>query len=184
MRFTPVSAGNIKCPRQHFDNRRVHPRIRGEYAVTVSSSAVVTGSPPHPRGIYTAFSSLLIRSGFTPASAGNISLPAFSPSNPRVHPRIRGEYIIKRMPDGFVTGSPPHPRGIFFWIFRWLCASRFTPASAGNMQNRIHLQAPIKVHPRIRGEYPQTMFGKIGPAGSPPHPRGILLENVLELVGR
>ena len=70
--------------------------------------------------------------------------------SPRVHPRIRGEYI------------PAH--GLH---------GRFTPAYAGNTSFPSSPERRSGVHPRIRGEYAESCASWRFAAGSPPHTRGI-----------
>ena len=98
-------------------------------------------------------------------------------------------------------GSPPHPRGILIISGRMARKVRFTPASAGNILNRLITYLPLKVHPRIRGEYFLGMAFKgdvrrftpasagniqirtyfhLGIKGSPPHPRGIYRNELLK----
>ena len=91
-RFTPASAGNIRCLTLCQTLHWVHPRIRGEYSDGVTYRTYVMGSPPHPRGIFTGTVLLIGPSRFTPASAGNIHPLFVFRIPPWVHPRIRGEY--------------------------------------------------------------------------------------------
>ena len=76
--------------------------------------------------------------GFTPASAGNISMVEYPVPPYWVHPRIRGEYHTTAFQ------SPVEPG--------------FTPASAGNISMLTPGWRFSKVHPRIRGEYPSIIF--------------------------
>ena len=73
---------------------QVHPRIRGEYPVTVQYTNEFEGSPPHPRGILIQIARVLLELGFTPASAGNIVQSTSLAFTVEVHPRIRGEYLF------------------------------------------------------------------------------------------
>ena len=52
--------------------------------------------------------------------------------------------------------------------------TRFTPAYAGNTYGGLIPSTPAKVHPRIRGEYPNRLIPTNSLGGSPPHTRGIL----------
>ena len=92
---------------------------------------------------------------FTPASAGNIAIASH---------RKWGE-----------TGSPPHPRGIWYSCSRPRSPARFTPASAGNIAKRELDSSSRRVHPRIRGEYMSRFTNSSEMKGSPPHPRGIFI---------
>ena len=135
-RFTPASAGNIVSTCSQHGLSRVHPRIRGEYSVFGLLQINTLGSPPHPRGILFLDTACHDLPRFTPASAGNMIEVSRTGDEFEVHPRIRGEYILRVIWRLLGGGSPPHPRGIYdslFHIFQFL---RFTPASAGNILNK------------------------------------------------
>ena len=53
---------------------------------------------------------------------------------------------------------------------------RFTPASAGNTSDDAGNVTELKVHPRLRGEYPIADCMIKAHLGSPPPPRGILID--------
>ena len=91
----------------------------------------------------------------------------------KVHPRIRGEYILADMMRIWIKGSPPHTRGIQINILECRKIRRFTPAYAGNTQRCNKRQERPWVHPRIRGEYRSVTFTAPALIGSPPHTRGI-----------
>ena len=95
---------------------------------------------------------------FTPASAGNIAVKRLEYRQEEVHPRIRGEYQIRK------KFSFP--------------AYRFTPASAGNIRQPSREKVESEVHPRIRGEYRCVALYPSPSQGSPPHPRGIFVAEV------
>ena len=50
-RITPAYAGNTRVALLVSNDRRDHPRIRGEYAKNGTSKIKNVGSPPHTRGI-------------------------------------------------------------------------------------------------------------------------------------
>ena len=111
-RFTPAYAGNTMSQRPESLSGWVHPRIRGEYCYPHIFSDLCSGSPPHTRGIPDNDFVITATARFTPAYAGNTGVPFLAPSNPRVHPRILGEYHTCRPPSAGSPGSPPHTRGI------------------------------------------------------------------------
>ena len=115
------------------------------------------GSPPHPRGIYRVAAIVFMPPRFTPASAGNIRGELTKALDSEVHPRIRGEYSVVTQVFKGVGGSPPHPRGIFTVAFAISPAPGVTPASAGNMLDHKTHRRYDQVHPRIRGEYSDTV---------------------------
>ena len=111
------------------------------------------GSPPHTRGILGVLSDGCRPWRFTPAYAGNTLSSSRSPPQPRVHPRIRGEYIRLSLSMHPRVGSPPHTRGILYKSVPHLSRVRFTPAYAGNTSVSLTDGQVHWVHPRIRGEY-------------------------------
>ena len=121
---------------QMTDYFEVHPRIRGEYCGSENTISAVPGSPPHPRGILSRLVWRRSLPRFTPASAGNINRKTMYILVFRVHPRIRGEYLLVIVADNHTTGSPPHPRGIYSVMQGSAIQTRFTPASAGNILNK------------------------------------------------
>ena len=151
-------------------------------------------SPPLSRGRSRDLDLLGGAGRFTPAYAGNTKacppyalLPRFTPAyagNTRskqsreirtwVHPRIRGEYKKDWKHNFFLTGSPPHTRGIPSRCRIAVPGRRFTPAYAGNTTGEYVTNPCRWVHPRIRGEYPETPYWRVQSGGSPPHTRGIL----------
>ena len=90
-----------------------------------------------------------------------------------VHPRIRGEYYWRGREKKSCLGSPPHTRGIQMVVKAYSFTSRFTPAYAGNTCHFKTAIAEAWVHPRIRGEYRQSITPAHSSSGSPPHTRGI-----------
>ena len=78
-------------------------------------------------------------------------------------------------------GSPPHTRGIL--LYQWFSEynNRFTPAYAGNTHGDVLLHALLKVHPRIRGEYAWLRMPHASLWGSPPHTRGILASQQVDV---
>ena len=131
-RFTPAYAGNTSAGRRSRGGRRVHPRIRGEYEVDIEHLALLTGSPPHTRGIPWSQGNITRYMRFTPAYAGNTNQFRIWLFHCQVHPRIRGEYRRCTPTSIPALGSPPHTRGIPADIEDGYSVQRFTPAYAGN----------------------------------------------------
>ena len=183
--FTPAYAGNT-LPSCHISpSGRVHPRIRGEYFLSTFTSTTRGGSPPHTRGIPMTAPRQTRCRGFTPAYAGNTHDSPSANAMQRVHPRIRGEYCLCSGLFSRTLGSPPHTRGIPSIRRRNFERLRFTPAYAGNTDQRSRKQVHQQVHPRIRGEYRATALHRLPVSGSPPHTRGIqALPNAVVAVTR
>ena len=91
-RFTPAHAGNTVSCRYDPTVSRVHPRSRGEYIDHSKWFFKIEGSPPLTRGILNSVLNHLPLIRFTPAHAGNTTLPHISILCKQVHPRSRGEY--------------------------------------------------------------------------------------------
>ena len=96
---------------------------------------------------------------FIPAHAGNTLRPQRRVSLPTVHPRTRGEHVLKVVAD--VVGR------------------RFIPAHAGNTLLVWRIPASIAVHPRTRGEHSSSYANCRLVNGSSPHTRGTLLSLAL-----
>ena len=157
-----------------------------------------TGSPPHTRGIYAMTTFEWYSDRLTPAYAGNINEHDGSTvtveAHPRIrgeyrildrkhyeaeaHPRIRGEYWYSERDRKHYIGSPPHTRGIFVMVQNRQSARRLTPAYAGNIKYILWIEIQFRAHPRIRGEYIRFLLALVSWAGSPPHTRGILKEEL------
>ena len=93
-RFTPAYAGNTSPVISSIAAPAVHPRIRGEYFLSVSQSMRNPGSPPHTRGILNYELALIAGTWFPPAYAGNTNAGRHARQGEKVHPRIRGEYQL------------------------------------------------------------------------------------------
>ena len=90
------------------------------------------GSPPPTRGTLKEFFRLLIKTGITPAYAGNTSSFLCVSVLDKDHPRLRGEHLDKFNKSELLEGSPPPTRGT---PHRWNTSparNGITPAYAGN----------------------------------------------------
>ena len=153
-RFTPAYAGKIRADSLLAEIKKVHPRIRGEDLEVPRGNGKSTGSPPHTRGRFHKNTWLPSKCRFTPAYAGKISGSTCQSCQVWVHPRIRGEDIVKIPNYSTVPGSPPHTRGRLLCADGELSADGFTPAYAGKMDISRCMHFCHWVHPRIRGEDP------------------------------
>ena len=109
---------------------------------------------------------------FIPAGAGNTSQMASQTRCSTVHPRWRGEHVLKHgltMPD---RGSSPLARGTRADQHRPAAARRFIPAGAGNTSNSHSITATATVHPRWRGEHTMAPGPIERSGGSSPLARG------------
>ena len=90
---------------------QVHPRIRGEYQYLDAFGITSPGSPPLSRGIQVLSHLAILSHRFTPAFAGNTSLEQDSRLEPKVHPRLRGEKIERKLLHLRVAATHPRLRG-------------------------------------------------------------------------
>ena len=93
IRITPACAGNTLKMDLIFSISRDHPRLRGEYSGLFFQFLEEAGSPPLARGIRYGYIPEEVRSGITPACAGNTPLDNARCRWTRDHPRLRGEYL-------------------------------------------------------------------------------------------
>ena len=110
--ITPACAGNTSLPVSNGITLWDHPRLRGEYPLTIRYDNGVEGSPPLARGIPNQLKVTDGTTGITPACAGNTN--ELSQKSPRIedHPRLRGEYELTNTNYWVIVGSPPLARGI------------------------------------------------------------------------
>ena len=73
-RITPACAGNTMALQESIYLREDHPRVCGEYIISLDKETVETGSPPRVRGIPIDFDFFVFVLGITPACAGNTPL--------------------------------------------------------------------------------------------------------------
>ena len=172
MRFIPAHAGNSQSAAALAAHHQVHPRSRGEQALSARPLPVQCGSSPLTRGtgLQVAIGDALLR--FIPAHAGNSRWHLFGNISSSVHPRSRGEQVRRSFALGNPCGSSPLTRGTGCGTARRVCARRFIPAHAGNSTRRPPIEKQRAVHPRSRGEQVQHGFAQLAELGSSPLTRG------------
>ena len=151
--ITPAYAGNTCFYISTIFIYEDHPRIRGEHLMARQVDVEFRGSPPHTRGTPLPYISGIIKTGITPAYAGNTHLTIKMAKWHRDHPRIRGEHDCYRFRYGSDKGSPPHTRGTLTCIIIPAKAFGITPAYAGNTWSLLCATVFSQDHPRIRGEH-------------------------------
>ena len=132
---------------------RDHPRLRGEYHYICQTRTKRWGSPPLARGIQLWRQPSNLESGITPACAGNTTPSHDRNACLRDHPRLRGEYSMKKKKQAKIIGSPPLARGIRHYLKIKHNHRRITPACAGNTSHVRVRTSATRDHPRLRGEY-------------------------------
>ena len=97
-RFIPAYAGNTDQAARSCAAPAVHPRIRGEHENTAGLFQGLFGSSPHTRGTRNLSGCHTLGCRFIPAYAGNTSNSSTHHQLTSVHPRIRGEHPLERIP--------------------------------------------------------------------------------------
>ena len=150
----------------------VHPRSRGEHGDDGLHHAMEFGSSPLARGTLRYRHSERGRLRFIPARAGNTPYPSGPRSAPAVHPRSRGEHVVRNAADVDSAGSSPLARGTLTGGRQESRRGRFIPARAGNTTNPNAVACGNSVHPRSRGEHFMPFAQFLGDVGSSPLARG------------
>ena len=172
IRFIPACAGNAREQCRRGRLRSVHPRMRGERALTIGGAVLAAGSSPHARGTRLRRDRAALVARFIPACAGNALSVACRICSCSVHPRMRGERLCAHQCVVSAAGSSPHARGTHRPTMTINAVARFIPACAGNACVRAYGANDKTVHPRMRGERRCAVaFARAG-VGSSPHARG------------
>ena len=110
-RITPAYAGKSEPRRLHEHQRKDHPRVCGEKALSPLSLYLVSGSPPRMRGKVSVFLRSEDPNGITPAYAGKRAGPEAPGRQDWDHPRVCGEKLSAVTSATINQGSPPRMRG-------------------------------------------------------------------------
>ncbi len=132
VRFIPARAGNGLESIARSDRVSVHPRACGERSGEKVRQMRNVGSSPRVRGTVVERKLVCVERRFIPARAGNG--PARQPDGmpDQVHPRACGERLVDVAERDAKAGSSPRVRGTGCGAVRFIRASRFIPARAGN----------------------------------------------------
>ena len=130
----------------------VHPRPRGEHEPSRSGASISVGSSPPTRGTHFRCFRFSVIHRFIPAHAGNTFFGSLFPKPLAVHPRPRGEHVLR--------------------VDVLVAEYRFIPAHAGNTSFRSRPSYYLTVHPRPRGEHGKERTEKTYNVGSSPPTRG------------
>ena len=171
-RFIPACAGNASPSETGQRTSSVHPRMRGERALTRQRDQQVIGSSPHARGTPNGISPSKRNHRFIPACAGNARTAGRAPMVGPVHPRMRGERRRATLGLAWPAGSSPHARGTLLRLQTAQELARFIPACAGNAGTSTVKGPPGPVHPHMRGERRARARAAARASGSSPHARG------------
>ena len=149
----PALAGNTSEVTRAGLDFKDHPRSRGEYSTSSSTTPPATGSSPLSRGILRRRIGHQNQHRIIPALAGNTPPLLDYCRRIRDHPRSRGEYSTGSYGTNSMTGSSPLSRGILLHL-------------SINSGDRVD-------HPRSRGEYGAVTWVAHLNTGSSPLSRGI-----------
>ena len=172
-RFIPACTGNTSESLRRSARHTVHPRVYGEYFLSIADTSLLYGSSPRVRGIRYAAPREITPARFIPACTGNTGSVHRLRGYRTVHPRVYGEYCC--VPDALAlyTGSSPRVRGIRIARFYTRHGLRFIPACTGNTYRSVSPCGWTAVHPRVYGEYIDNIMSRWDSAGSSPRVRGI-----------
>ena len=149
-----------------------HPRSRGENARSVRHTIPPHGSSPLTRGKRASRSRAVPPHRLIPAHAGKTGTTTTKPITSGAHPRSRGENVSGAHVGPVLHGSSPLTRGKLSRrsAARPLC--RLIPAHAGKTKPAPSTRAPVKAHPRSRGENDHRVRFREHDHGSSPLTRG------------
>ncbi len=133
--------------------KTVHPRWRGEHAISVVKPSCRAGSSPLARGTPPAMQYQAGDTRFIPAGAGNTIPAEIRIQGMAVHPRWRGEHQVFSGMFEMRDGSSPLARGTRVVVPPQIEPFRFIPAGAGNTYQDSGVGGGATVHPRWRGEH-------------------------------
>ena len=150
------------------------PHTRGARKFPEEETKDAGGSSPHTRGARVRERREHPARRIIPAYAGSTVSLLVSHFNPSDHPRIRGEHVFRRSPDGHGVGSSPHTRGAPSLKPGVSNGERIIPAYAGSTSGRRQCCRSEGDHPRIRGEHASFQMALRAAKGSSPHTRGAL----------
>ncbi len=128
---TPARAGTTLPQRATDQEKRDHPRTRGDHSTRTTPASVIGGPPPHARGPLQRRSRRLGLPGTTPARAGTTGMQIPSRSSGWDHPRTRGDHFSSSAASRAFSGPPPHARGPLLQLGRQPRVLGTTPARAG-----------------------------------------------------
>ncbi len=151
---------------------RVHPRMRGGAAISITTHRLAGGPSPHARGSRVTHVQPLLLERSIPACAGEPLREPCAGEYRQVHPRMRGGAPASVPPVNGRKGPSPHARGSHSPPLIKSIDERSIPACAG--EPSVQLTAPYmcRVHPRMRGGAARAAFVDHLASGPSPHARG------------
>ena len=112
--------------------------------------------------------------GITPAYAGTTESDFLIIDLQRDHPRLRGNYVLWKILDKLLKGSPPLTRELRAKHADIFSVLGITPAYAGTTNVFLARDFFNRDHPRLRGNYMISLLCRLALPGSPPLTRELL----------
>ena len=162
--------------RDGYEERPVHPHVRGEYGGVGNFPLASIGSSPRAWGILLPSENSAPYSRFIPTCVGNTSSSSRMIFSTAVHPHVRGEYTKIDRNGNLRSGSSPRAWGILTMTHPGSTGRRFIPTCVGNTKYWRSAAPNTAVHPHVRGEYGCLSFWSIFTNGSSPRAWGIRAE--------
>ena len=172
-RIIPARAGFTELCLRNQARRGDHPRSRGVYRASRSSTVAKVGSSPLARGLLARATITVFVDGIIPARAGFTLRGPAHHQRRQDHPRSRGVYRHLRPAATRLPGSSPLARGLRRPHHLRLRHARIIPARAGftaPSAARLHTSSD---HPRSRGVYARPTRARTTRLGSSPLARGL-----------
>ncbi len=148
----PACAGSRSPRTRARSGQRVHPRVRGEQSTGSPCPLNVKGPSPRARGADGKPHVDVAAAGSIPACAGSRRRDPVRASRARVHPRVRGEQLVRILVERIDVGPSPRARGAVRNDAASLGQTGSIPACAGSRARTASRSADDRVHPRVRGE--------------------------------
>ena len=138
----PAYAGSTTPPQDSPQNKRAHPRLRGEHCGRRLRRARMIGSSPLTRGARFLSGGGAVVGRLIPAYAGSTRRRMPVDRLSTAHPRLRGEHTMDRFSGFSAPGSSPLTRGAQSGERIVLRAARLIPAYAGSTLADMHVSEP------------------------------------------
>ena len=151
----------------------VHPHVRGDYLAirlmsvySVGPSPRAWGLPPWPPGAPTWVRSI-------PTCVGTTQPTAPHEAHGRVHPHVRGDYVVPRGAGFHQAGPSPRAWGLLRPPIRCGSGYRSIPTCVGTTPRSRTIEGRPGVHPHVRGDYLWPFFSVTVTRGPSPRAWGL-----------
>ena len=168
----PAYAGMFRFPMIAGSLTLRFPRIRGDVPLRFPLNQRFSLFSPHTRGCSEKFSNLKLFVKVFPAYAGMFLVAPAAYSARSGFPRIRGDVPQRTAGTNRVAPFSPHTRGCSYSTPKSFHSLRVFPAYAGMFRWLTAARIPSKRFPRIRGDVPRCLWGRLNAPWFSPHTRG------------